>query len=122
MAMDLGTPWRVSFLSIRRYANFYLPPRWFWGTFGQEGHFILARQILMWLLTIPGMVWLPARSRIDSRYRYVLAAILGCSLVFIFVQPMLRYRYFDIIANDFTLDRRNRASDSCLASLQQPEA
>ncbi|OAN67158.1 hypothetical protein [Sphingomonas sp. TDK1] len=75
--------------------EFYLPPRWFWGTFGGSaaGIPIPVRQAmlvgagLLGLLAIPFLAW---RNR---KYRYVALALVLPALPYLITQPILRYRY-----------------------------
>ena len=86
-------PREFLFLSTQRLAQFYLPPRWFWGTFGGAGQIIWLRQLLAWVTAIAGFSTLVVMAYRKRGYAYVLAATLACSGVYILVQPILRYRY-----------------------------
>jgi hypothetical protein len=80
-------------LSVRHFVQFYLPPRWFWFTFGTEGRIVSLRQALAWITTLAGLATLLAMVWRKRAYAYLLAVTLACSLPYIFVQPILRYRY-----------------------------
>jgi hypothetical protein len=82
------------YLSTHHFAQFYLPPRWFWFTFGSvPGKFIWLRQFLVWVSAIAGLCTLVAMSYRRRAYIYVLAATLACSSTYMLIQPTLRYRY-----------------------------
>jgi hypothetical protein len=82
------------YLSTQHFAQFYLPPKWFWATFGTfPGRFIWLRQLLAWAAAIAGVCTAVAMSYRRRAYAYVLIAILGCSATYILIQPTLRYRY-----------------------------
>lgn len=82
------------YLSARHFVQFFLPPRWFWGTFGAvTGKAVWLRQFLVWATAIPGLITLALLAWRRRPYAYLLAATLACSMPYIIVQPILRYRY-----------------------------
>jgi hypothetical protein len=82
------------YLSARRFVQFFLPPRWFWGTFGAvTGKAVWLRQFLVWATVIPGLCALVLLAWRRRAYVYLLAATIACSMPYIIVQPILRYRY-----------------------------
>ena len=87
-------PWEFLNLSVRRFIEFFLPPRWFWSLFwGGHVHLIGLRQSVIWASTLGGLATLVMMARRRRPYGYILIAVLGCSLIYILVQPIPRYRY-----------------------------
>jgi hypothetical protein len=80
-------------LSGRRMLQFYLPPRWFWATYSAPGKGVLLRQLAVWLSVGIGLVTLAIMVFRNREYSYFLIAIVACSLPYIAIQPILRYRY-----------------------------
>jgi hypothetical protein len=80
----------------RRFIDFFLPPRWLWSIFwGTPAlvHLAGLRQLVVWAAALGGLATLFVMAPRQRPYAYILAAVLGCSLIYILVQPVLRYRY-----------------------------
>jgi hypothetical protein len=92
-AWIVAHPFEFLELCAKRLEQFYLPPRWFWGMFGAPGKLVWLRQELEWTATIAGFLALIILAWLKRPYVYILCAILGCSAIYILVQPTLRYRY-----------------------------
>jgi hypothetical protein len=89
-------PWAFLNLCGRRLIEFFLPPRWLWSIlWGSPAlvHLIGLRQLIVWAAALGGLVTLFVMASRQRPYAYILVAVLGCSLPFIVVQPLLRYRY-----------------------------
>jgi hypothetical protein len=89
-------PWEFLHLCGRRLIEFFLPPRWFWSIFWgvpAEVHLAGLRQLVVWAAALGGLATLFVMAPRQRPYAYILAAVLGCSLIYIVVQPTLRYRY-----------------------------
>ena len=87
-------PWEFLSLCGRRFIDFFLPPRWFWSPFfGDPAHLIALRQLVVWAAALGGLATLFVMAPRRRPYAYILVALLGCSLPYIVVQPILRYRY-----------------------------
>jgi hypothetical protein len=89
-------PWEFLNLCRRRFIEFFLPPRWFWSTFWGFPALVRLvglRQFVVWATALGGLATLFVRAPRQRPYAYILIAVLGCSLPYILVQPMLRYRY-----------------------------
>ena len=86
-------PGAFACLSARRFMEFYLPPRWFWGTFGGGGKLVWLRQLLVWTTALLGLLSLLVMAIRERAYIYLLAVTLLCATPYIVVQPILRYRY-----------------------------
>ena len=87
-------PWEFLNLAAGRFIEFFLPPRWFWSLFwGGHVHLIGLRQSVIWASTLGGLATLVAMATRRRPYAYILVAILGCSLPYMLVQPIPRYRY-----------------------------
>jgi hypothetical protein len=80
-------------LSAKRFVQFFLPPKWYWGTFGGGGKIVSLRQAFIWIATILGACTLVLMAFRRRDYLYLLAATLVCSLPYTVIQPILRYRY-----------------------------
>ncbi len=81
-------------LSARHFVQYYLPPKWFWGTFGAvKGKAVWLRRMLVWTTAISGLCALVLLAWGRRNYAYVLIVTLACSIPYIIVQPILRYRY-----------------------------
>jgi hypothetical protein len=81
------------YLSGRRLTQFYFPPQWFWGMFGVSGKAIWLRQALVWLSSLFGGITLLIWAQRDRRYAYLLATAASSCMIYLLVQPTLRYRY-----------------------------
>jgi hypothetical protein len=87
-------PWEFLNLCGRRFIEFFLPPRWFWSLlWGVPAHLIGLRQLAVWAAALGGLATLFVMAPRQRPYAYILVAVLGCSLPYIVVQPILRYRY-----------------------------
>jgi hypothetical protein len=87
-------PWEFLNLCGRRFIEFFLPPRWFWFLFWDGPvHLLDLRQLVIWAATLGGLATLLVMAPRHRPYAYILVAVLGCSLPYIMVQPILRYRY-----------------------------
>ncbi len=80
-------------MCLRRFREYYLPPQWFWYTFGPPGELLWLRQAAVWSTAIGGLLALAWMARRNRAYGYILVAILFCSAPYVLVQPTLRYRY-----------------------------
>lgn len=56
-------------------------------------HLLGLRQLVLWAAALGGLATLFVMAPRQRPYAYILVAVLGCSLPYIVVQPMLRYRY-----------------------------
>ena len=81
------------YLCARRFVQFYLPPKWFWFTYGAPGKILWLRQFLAWATVISGLCTLAVLAWRRRDYAYLLVAALACSLPYIVIDPTLRYRY-----------------------------
>lgn len=86
-------PTQFLYLSGRRLVQYYFPPQWFWGMFGGAGKAVWVRQLLVWGFTFTGGLTLIFMTKRDGRYAIILATVLSCCAIYIFVQPTLRYHY-----------------------------
>jgi hypothetical protein len=87
-------PWEFLDLCGKRLVEFFLPPRWLWSLFWSGSvHMIGLRQLVIWASALGGLATLFAMAPWRRPYAYILVAVLGCSLPYILVQPIPRYRY-----------------------------
>jgi hypothetical protein len=87
-------PWEFLKLCGRRFLEFFLPPRRFWSPYlDHPVHLIGLRQLVVWVTALGGLATLFVMAPRQRPYAYILVAVLGCSLPYIVVEPMLRYRY-----------------------------
>lgn len=78
-------------LAVRHVWEFYMQPRWMWGT---NVGLAVVKQALAWTSTILGFAGLVmGLARRDRRYVYVAAALLLPMLPYMICQPILRYQY-----------------------------
>lgn len=77
----------------RHVCQYFVPPAWFFNTWGPPAN---AVEIRRWLLGVPMLVALfalPALIVRDRRYAYVAVAAILLAAPYVVVQPILRYRY-----------------------------
>lgn len=88
-------PWEFLHLCGRRFIEFFLPSRWFWSPMGVGvvPPLVGLRQLVVWAAALGGLATLVMMAPWQRPYAYILVAVLGCSLIYIVVQPVLRYRY-----------------------------
>jgi hypothetical protein len=88
-------PWEFLHLCGRRLIEFFLPSRWFWSPMGVRvvPPLVNLRQLVVWAAALGGLATLFVMAPRQRPYAYILVAVLGCSLIYILVQPVLRYRY-----------------------------
>jgi hypothetical protein len=87
-------PWDFLALCVRRFVEFFLPPRWFWSPYyGYPIRLIGLRQAMVWAAVLGGLTTLIALAPKRRAYAYILVAVVACSLPYVLVQPILRYRY-----------------------------
>jgi hypothetical protein len=88
-------PWEFLNLCGQRFIEFFLPSRWFWSPMGGEvvPPLIGLRQLVVWAAALGGLATLVMMAPWRRPYAYILVAVLACSLPYILVQPVLRYRY-----------------------------
>ncbi|WP_313535044.1 hypothetical protein [Sphingomonas sp.] len=80
-------------LLLHHAVEFYVPPRWFWGTFGSAGSGVALRQAVLVGTALLGLFGLPFLIWVNRRYAYVAIALLLPVLPYLITQPILRYRY-----------------------------
>ncbi|MDR3450060.1 MAG: hypothetical protein P4M15_10015 [Alphaproteobacteria bacterium] len=98
LSAEVGTwvrthPLDFLLLSARHFAQFYLPPLWFWYTYGHLGLVARLQHFLVLLSSVGGICTLAYMAWRRRAYVYLLTATLMCSAPYVFVQPTLRYRY-----------------------------
>jgi hypothetical protein len=88
-------PWEFLYLCGRRFFEFFLPSRWFWSPMAMRvvPPAVGLRQVIVWVMALGGLATLVIMAPRQRPYAYILVAVLGCSLPYILVQPVLRYRY-----------------------------
>jgi hypothetical protein len=86
-------PAEFAALSVERFFQFYLPPRWFWEAYGRPGLIATLQQSLSWAAAIAGLGTLGFMAWSRRGYAYLLIATLACSAPYVIIQPTLRYRY-----------------------------
>lgn len=91
MAEHPATVLRIRLENLRDY---YLPPAWFFSRFGGVPHGAGVRVWLIWASSIFGLLSLAVLiARRHWQYLYVLAAVTLPAVPYIFIYPLLRYRY-----------------------------
>jgi len=79
-------------ITARHMWQFYFPPLWMW--YPDTGIIAVFEQAITWIITFAGLVGLCARlaSR-DWRFMYVAAPIFLVMFPYLFIEPVVRYRY-----------------------------
>ena len=86
-------PAEFAALSVERFFQFYLPPGWFWQSYGRSGLLATLQQSFSWAAAIAGLGTLGFMAWSRRGYGYLLIATLACSAPYVIIQPTLRYRY-----------------------------
>ena len=89
-----GHPGDFAKLSVRHLRDLYYPPAWLWDLYKTGEHGRVPKQTYVWLVTTLALADLTFALFRRSRVHFLLcAAIAMPTLLYIIVQPTLRYRY-----------------------------